>query len=290
ANTRQVRPDYDIAGEPARLGCLAVVCFRQWAARHLEWTLHRGPYRRTHVREHEMLRSDPLCHGAEITRRALAIEDRWWHSAIPIRAHDRMDRRMDDDVNTPCQSLNLIGRRSGARWSKHIVACIAPNHYAASGRVHSVGRMAWNMRRSNCAHLDIAGGPDHVRFLLRLERDDIDQLRRTSRKTRLVLSVALSDLARLEERVANMLNKLRAAYRKPERRCYIRAANRVELWPLGIEMPTQLNDVGKAFRVVRMHMRKEDRIELSGRHAYLRQPHVGPASGIELHPEGTAIV
>ena len=51
-----------------------------------------------------------------------------------------------------------------------------------------------------------------------------------------------------------------------------------------------MHDVGKAIGVIRMHMREENRIELTGRHTDLRQPHVGTASCVELQFYGTATI
>src|ERR1700741_4573571 len=50
--------------------------------------------------EHEMLRPHALCHCAEIGDVALAIIDCRGHSAIPVRSHDGVRRRMHNDVDT----------------------------------------------------------------------------------------------------------------------------------------------------------------------------------------------
>ena len=64
-------------------------------------------------------------------------------------------------------------------------------------------------------------------------------------------------------------DELPAAHGEPQRRYDIGTADHVDLWPRRVEVPTQLNDVGKALGVIRMHMREEDRIEL---HRATRRP------------------
>src|SRR6185437_15131335 len=115
--------------------------------------------------------------------------------------------------------------------------------------------------------LYITGRPDDLRLLLRVEGDHIYQIGWAARQPRVVLGAALSDLAGLQERIANMRGIFLAAIGKAQRRLRVRTANDIDLRPL--EVPTQQHDVRKALRVVRMHVGKEDRIELHGGHAYL---------------------
>ena len=106
----------------------------------------------------------------------------------------------------------------------------------------------------------------------------------------LVLGVALRDLAGRKEGVTDPRNVVRAAHRVSERRLRIGAAHDVELRPRRIVVPAQQQDVRQPLGMVRVHMREEDRVELSGGDAELGQPLIGPASGVELQPNSIAIV
>src|SRR5947209_4018646 len=79
-NAREIGPDDDIYGEPARLDRFAIVGLRQGAARNLPGVVDRRAKRWAKMREHEVLRSHALCHGAEIGGQALAIIG-WWRKS-----------------------------------------------------------------------------------------------------------------------------------------------------------------------------------------------------------------
>src|SRR5262249_49747034 len=85
-----------------------------------------------------------------------------------------------------------------------------------------------------------------------------------------VTGATLGDLSRLEKCVADMRDELAAADDMSERGFSIGTTDNIEVWLSRTKLPTQLNDIGKAFRVVRMHMCEENCIELSGRHTDLR--------------------
>jgi hypothetical protein len=87
-----------------------------------------------------------------------------------------------------------------------------------------------------------------------------------------------------------MFHELPAANDAAHGHCDIGAANHVDLWPCRVKVPTQLEDVCKSLRVIRVHMREEDRIETLDRYAHLRKSHVGPAAGVELHSHRIAVV
>src|SRR5262249_10832611 len=78
--------------------------------------------RRTQMREHQVLRPNPLCHSAEIACHALAIKD-WRRCQLPSPASPP-DRT----------SSELVGR-------KYIVAGVAANHNTSGWRVHAIGRI-----------------------------------------------------------------------------------------------------------------------------------------------------
>jgi hypothetical protein len=66
----------------------------------------------------------------------------------------------------------------------------------------------------------------------------------------------------LDECIGDMLDKLPAAHSEALRRNAIGAAYGIELWSGAIERPTQLYEVRKAFGVIVVHVREENRIEL----------------------------
>src|SRR4029453_14979773 len=74
----------------------------------------------------------------------------------------------------------------------------------------------------------------------------------------------------------------------PNSGCRVRTADHIELWSL--EVPTQHHDVSEALRVISVHVRKENCIQLWRGHVDLREPHVRTAAGIELQFCGAAIV
>src|SRR5207247_3692971 len=143
-----------------------------------------------------------------------------------------------------------------AWWREHIVACVAADHHTSSWRVYAIGRMARSVSRPNRADFHVTGRPDDLRLVLRLEGDHIGQIGRPARETRAVLGAPLGDFAGLEECIANMRGIFAATVGEPLRRYGICAANDVDLRPL--KVPTQHHDVGKALRVISMHVRKED--------------------------------
>src|SRR6266480_1443327 len=171
---------------------------------------------------------------------------------------------MHDDVHALRQFLHLIGCRGSAWRREHIVACVAADHHTSSWRVYAIGRMARSMSRPDRTDFHVAGRPDDLRLVLRIERDYIGQIGWPARETRVVLGATLGDLAGLEECIRNMRHKFSAAVRVPQTRCCIRTADDVDLWPL--QVPPQHHDVGKTLRVISMHVRKEDCIELYWSH------------------------
>src|SRR5437867_4262710 len=209
--------------------------------------------------EHQVLRSHPLCYGAKISSQALAIETCRRKSTGLVRPQDGVDRRVYDDVNSLRQSLHLFGCRGGAWRRELVVGSVAADHHTSSWRVLAIGRMARSMGRPDRTHFHVTGRPDSLGLVLRIERDHICQIRRPARETRLVLRAALGDLAGLEEGIADMRDTLSAAVRKPQSGCCIRTTNDVDLRPL--QVPTEHHDVRKTFRVISMHMRKEDCIQ-----------------------------
>jgi hypothetical protein len=96
-----------------------------------------------------VLRLHPLRHGTQVRGAALAIENLRRHSAVPVGSHDRMHRRMHDDIHTFCQELNLIGGRVRARLRQHVVGRVAPDHHAAGGRIHAIGGVAGDVGGSD---------------------------------------------------------------------------------------------------------------------------------------------
>src|SRR5882724_10169122 len=175
---------------------------------------------------------------------------------------------MHDDVHPLRQFLHLIGCRGSAWWREHIVACVAADHHTSSWRVYAIGRMARSMSRPDRTDFHVTGRPDDLRLVLRIERNYIGQIGWAARKKRVVLGAALGNLAGLEECIGNMRDIFPAAVGDPLGGCCIRTADYVDLWPLLV--PTQHHDVGKALRVISMHVRKEDRIELYRSHIDLR--------------------
>jgi hypothetical protein len=74
--------------------------------------------------------------------------------------------------------------------------------------------------------------------------------------------VALGNFAGLKERVRDMLGEFATAEGNPEAGRNIAAADGVELGSFAVEHPALCDQVRKAFGVIGVHMREEDRIEL----------------------------
>src|SRR2546425_5155288 len=81
---RKIGSDNRIPGEPARLGCFAVIRFRQRTVWNLQLVVSQRSERRGKMCEHEVLRSHPLCHSAKIGSQALAIKGSRGESAVPV--------------------------------------------------------------------------------------------------------------------------------------------------------------------------------------------------------------
>ena len=169
---------------------------------------------------------------------------------------------MHDDVGPFRQLLHLIGCRESARRREYIIARVAPDDHAAGGRVNAIGHMAYYVRRSDGADPHIAGEPDLLWLVLRVEGDRIDQIGWAACSALRDLGVALGNLAGLDECIGDVCDKLPAAHSEALRRNDIGAADGVDLWPGAIERPTQLDEVRKALRVIVMHVSEENRIEL----------------------------
>jgi hypothetical protein len=87
-----------------------------------------------------------------------------------------------------------------------------------------------------------------------------------------------------------MGNKFLAADGETENGRGIGTAHNIDLWALRVEMPTQLEEIGKAISVVGMHVCEEHCIDLRRWNIELRQSHRCAAAHIELHFDSTAIV
>jgi hypothetical protein len=105
-----------------------------------------------------------------------------------------------------------------------------------------------------------------------------------------VLCVALGDLARMNERVGRMRNEFPATHHPFWRwtvRRHIRTTDDVDLAPE--EMPTQLQQVYQALRVIGVQMGQKDSIDLIRHETQLRKLPRRASTGIELQQQiGTA--
>src|SRR5450759_2280902 len=88
ANAREIGPYDRITGVSAPLDRFAVIPFCQGAARNLKRTYTSRSDGREQMRKHEIFRTHPLRHCAEIGGTALAIKDWRRQSAVSIRSHD----------------------------------------------------------------------------------------------------------------------------------------------------------------------------------------------------------
>src|SRR5262245_65646886 len=86
------------------------------------------------------------------------------------------------------------------------------------------------------------------------------------------LGVTLGNFAGVKVRVRNMLGEFVAAEGNPEAGRCIGAADGVELGSFAIEHPALCDQVRKAFGVVIVDMREEDRIKLQRMETWLGEP------------------
>ena len=234
----------------------------------------------------------PLRHGPQVRGAALAIKNLWRHSAVPVWSHDRMHRRMHDDIHSFRQQLDLIGGRVCARLRKHVVGCVTPDHEAAGGRIHAIGGVARDVGGSDRADLHIAKRPDNLRLLRCLECDQVGQFSRSASEADVAAAFnpPLGNFAGLQERIANMRDEFLTADGKAELRRHVAAAHDVEHWPPRIPGPAVEHDIGEALGVIRVHMGEENSVELDRGYVELREPHIGPAPGIDQQLHGAALV
>ncbi len=86
-----------------------IICLSQGAARDLPWSLGRCTRRRDKMRKYQVFCPNSLRHRAEVGGQALTIENLQRHSAIMVRSHNGVDRRMDDHIHVFGESLHLSG-------------------------------------------------------------------------------------------------------------------------------------------------------------------------------------
>jgi hypothetical protein len=132
-------------------------------------------------------------------------------------------------------------------------------------------------------NLHIAKRPDDLRLLRCLEGDQVGQFSRSASKADVAAAFnpSLGDFAGLQERIANMRDEFLTADGKAELRRNIAATQNVELWPPRIPGPAVEHDIGEALGVIRVHMGEENSVELHRGYVELREPHIGPAPGID---------
>jgi hypothetical protein len=181
--------------ESACLHRFAIICLGQCSTRNVPAIVPCRSKRRSKMCEHEILRARALCHGTKISCQALPVEALWGKTTSAVRAQNWVYRRMDDDISSVCQAFHLIGRRVSPRRSRHIVAGIASDHDASGWSVYSIGCMACDVCGADCADLYVAGGPNNLWLLFRLECNDVGQIGRTAGKARTIFRTPLGNLS-----------------------------------------------------------------------------------------------
>jgi hypothetical protein len=129
-----------------------------------------------------------------------------------------------------------------------------------------------------------------LRLVLRLKGHQVHKIGGPARKALFILGDTLGNLTRLDIGVCDMGNKFLTADGETENGRGIGAAHNIDLWALRVEMPTQLEEIGKTISVVGMHVCEEHRTDLRRWNIELRQSHRCAAARIELHFDSTAIV